>query len=43
MLKATGMGIAMGNAPAEVKSQVEHITLDNDREGLLYMLEKLEI
>lgn len=43
MLKVTGMGIAMGNAPAEVKSQVEHITLDNDREGLLYMLEKLEI
>ena len=41
MLEATGMGIAMGNAPEEVKKHADKITLDNDSEGLLHMLEKL--
>lgn len=41
MLTATGMGVAMGNAPDEVKKYADKITLDNDSEGLLHMLEKL--
>lgn len=35
MLLATGTSFAMGNAPAEVKSQVQNVTLDNDHEGVL--------
>lgn len=41
MLLATGLGFAMGNAPAEVKRQAPRVTLDNDHEGVRAGLEQL--
>lgn len=41
MLTATGIGVAMGNAPAEVKAQASQVTLTNDQEGVLKVLEQL--
>ena len=41
MLLAAGLGIAMGNAPDEVKKQADEITADNDHEGLLLSLNRL--
>lgn len=42
MLKATGLGVAMGNAPQGVKVHADIVTLDNDSEGLLHILNQLE-
>jgi Cof subfamily protein (haloacid dehalogenase superfamily) len=42
MLLATGMSFAMGNAPEESKRVAKAETLDNDREGVLAGLNKLE-
>lgn len=41
MLLTTGTCFAMGNAPAEVKSQVRNVTADNDHEGVLAGLKQL--
>lgn len=41
MLLATGTCFAMGNAPAEVKRQARNITLDNDHQGVLAGLKRL--
>lgn len=41
MLKAVGLGAAMGNAPKEVQRQADYITLDNQQEGVLHLLNKL--
>ncbi|WP_444660192.1 Cof-type HAD-IIB family hydrolase [Caproiciproducens sp. R2] len=41
MLLVTGTCFAMGNAPAEVKRQVRNVTADNDHEGVLAGLERL--
>lgn len=40
MLKAAGLGIAMGNAPEEVISQVNTKTLSNDHRGVSTAIEK---
>lgn len=40
MLKAAGLGIAMGNAPEEVISQVDTKTLSNDYHGVSTAIEK---
>ncbi|MFD2618537.1 Cof-type HAD-IIB family hydrolase [Terrilactibacillus laevilacticus] len=40
MLKMAGLGIAMGNAPAEVKVIADAVTLSNDEEGIKVALEK---
>lgn len=40
MLLAAGMGVAMGNAPEEVKAQADWVTLGNDRDGVAVALEK---
>ena len=34
MIKAAGLGVAMGNAHEEVKAAAKHITLTNDEDGL---------
>lgn len=34
MLKTAGIGVAMGNAPAEVKAAADLVTTDNDRPGI---------
>lgn len=41
MLKTTGMGFAMGNAPEGVLNQVQNHTLSNDENGIVYALEHL--
>ncbi len=42
MLAAAGLGVAMGNAPDEVKAKADRVALSNDEEGLRVMLESLE-
>lgn len=41
MLEAAGLGVAMGNAPEEVKRHADRVTLDNDHEGVRAVLEEL--
>jgi hydroxymethylpyrimidine pyrophosphatase-like HAD family hydrolase len=41
MLEAAGLGIAMGNAPDEVKAKADWVTLDNDQQGAAVALKKL--
>jgi Cof subfamily protein (haloacid dehalogenase superfamily) len=41
MLEFAGLGIAMGNAPEEVKSRADHVTRSNDEDGVYYALENL--
>jgi Cof subfamily protein (haloacid dehalogenase superfamily) len=40
MIEFAGMGIAMGNAPDEVKSKADDVTLSNDEDGVYHALEK---
>ncbi|WP_281254485.1 Cof-type HAD-IIB family hydrolase [Paenibacillus rigui] len=40
MLQYAGLGVAMGNAPDEVKAQADEVTGSNDEDGLRQMLEK---
>ena len=41
MIRAAGMGIAMGNATPELKSVANRVTADHDRDGLAEALEAL--
>ena len=41
MLKAAGMGVAMGNASREVKAAADMVTLSNNEDGIAAALEKL--
>lgn len=38
MLKYVGMGVAMGNAPKEIRDGVDHVTETNDNEGIPHAL-----
>lgn len=40
MLKAAGFGVAMGNAPEEVKRAADYVTLENDEDGVAHVIEK---
>ncbi|WP_277813894.1 HAD hydrolase family protein [Mesobacillus subterraneus] len=40
MLTYAGLGVAMGNAPDEVKKIADEVTLSNDQDGLKYILQK---
>ncbi len=40
MIQTAGLGVAMGNAPAEVKSQADYVTATNDNEGLAVVIER---
>lgn len=40
MLEAAGLGIAMGNAPQEVKDAADFVTSTNDENGLAHALKK---
>lgn len=40
MLSAVGLGVAMGNAEADVKAQAKLIATDNDQNGIQQILEK---
>lgn len=39
MIEYAGMGIAMGNAPDDVKARANDVTLSNDEDGVYYALE----
>ena len=41
MLKAAGVGVAMGNADAAVKAAADMVTLSNNEDGIAAALEKL--
>lgn len=43
MLKAVGLGIAMGNALPEVKAVADYITLTNNEDGVAYAIEKFAL
>lgn len=40
MIEFAGMGIAMGNAPEDIKSLADYTTLTNDEDGVAYAIEK---
>jgi Cof subfamily protein (haloacid dehalogenase superfamily) len=40
MIEYAGLGIAMGNAPEDIKSKANDVTLSNDEDGVYYALEK---
>ena len=40
MLRAAGLGVAMGNAAEEVKAAADLVTLGNDEDGVAYGIEK---
>lgn len=41
MLQFAGCGVAMGNAPAEVKKHADLVTSSNDEDGVAYILSKV--
>ena len=41
MLRAAGMGVAMGNATQAVKEAANYVTLSNNEDGIAAALEKL--
>lgn len=40
MMRAAGIGVAVGNAPPEVRSQVEHVVAPHDRDGVAEAVER---
>jgi len=40
LIKAAGVGVAMGNATPEVKAAADHVALTNDEDGVAEFLEK---
>ena len=40
MREAAGLGVAMGNAPAEVKKAADWITRPNEQQGVTYMVKE---
>ena len=41
ILRAVGTGIAMGNAPADIKRYADEVTLSNDEDGVAVVLERI--
>ena len=40
MIKFAGIGVAMGNAPDEVKKISDYVTLSNDKDGVANVIKK---
>ena len=40
MLKAVGLGVAMGNATADAKAASKAVTLSNEEDGIAYYINK---
>jgi len=40
MLEDAGLGVAMGNAPEDIKRLCQHVTLSNDEDGVAAVIEK---
>ena len=43
MLRACGLGVAMGNAPRQVKEAADYVTASNDEEGVYIALNSLRL
>ncbi|MCQ2008771.1 MAG: Cof-type HAD-IIB family hydrolase [Sporolactobacillus sp.] len=43
MLRFAGIGVAMGNAPEQVKGSADFVTLSNDQDGIKAALERLGV
>ena len=43
MLESVGMGIAMGNAPDDIKNIAKDVTSTNNQDGIFNALQKLNI
>ena len=43
MLESVGMGIAMGNAPDDIKNIANDVTSTNNQDGIFNALQKLNI
>jgi hydroxymethylpyrimidine pyrophosphatase-like HAD family hydrolase len=43
MLQFAATGIAMGNAPAEVKKTADRVTVSNDEDGIAESLRELHL
>lgn len=41
MLTSVGLGVAMGNAPAQIKAQADWVSADNNADGIALVLERL--
>ncbi len=41
MIRLAGLGVAMGNAPSEVKQHADWITRSNDQNGVAYMMKEV--
>lgn len=41
ILRAAGIGIAMGNAPTDIKRYADEVTLSNDEDGVAVVLERI--
>src|SRR5438093_770234 len=40
MIRTAGLGVAMGNAPPELRAQAGYVTSTNDKEGLAEVIER---
>lgn len=40
MIEYAGLGVAMGNAPEEIKKQADFVTLSNEEDGVAYLIER---
>lgn len=40
MIKAAGVGVAMGNAVEKIKEIADYVTLTNDEDGIAYYLDR---
>lgn len=40
MIELAGLGVAMGNAPQEVKQKADWVTRSNDEQGVAYMIKE---
>lgn len=40
MIEYAGLGVAMENAPDEIRAKADFVTLSNDNDGIAYLLEK---
>ena len=41
MIQLAGMGVAMGNAPEDIRQQANFVTKTNNEDGVAYALDRL--
>ena len=40
LIRAAGLGVAMGNAPDRIKAEADYVTADCDHDGVAEVIEK---